>query len=239
MRSWARRSFAAATSFIALVICWVLLTDAMRRLMSRSVAIASLEVSSCELLVHSNPGPAVTRHLLSGISLVIANHITLVRKSCAGPRNEPSKARHVWADRGVRFQVRRRERPAGQQRCEAKLVGPALGGLPGRQKLRPALLDRLIHLGAQGVAEFPLLADLMKDVRISALDEGVQRLLEGRHGIDGKLVQLAGRPGMDDEDLSPHGKRRVLSLLQHFDHPRPPVELGLSRLVKLAPELSK
>src|SRR3990167_9410478 len=31
MRSWARRSFDAATIFIALVICWVFLTERIRR----------------------------------------------------------------------------------------------------------------------------------------------------------------------------------------------------------------
>src|SRR5204863_3771705 len=40
MRSWARRSFAAATSFIALVIFCVDWTERIRRWMSRSVAMA-------------------------------------------------------------------------------------------------------------------------------------------------------------------------------------------------------
>src|SRR5215510_3340577 len=39
IRSWARRNFAAATSFMALVIFWVDWTDRIRRWMSRSVAI--------------------------------------------------------------------------------------------------------------------------------------------------------------------------------------------------------
>src|SRR2546427_2904800 len=38
IRSWARRSFAAATSFIARVIFWVDSTDRIRRRMSRRVA---------------------------------------------------------------------------------------------------------------------------------------------------------------------------------------------------------
>ena len=40
MRSWARRSFAAATSFMARVIFWVDSTERIRRWMSRSVAMA-------------------------------------------------------------------------------------------------------------------------------------------------------------------------------------------------------
>ena len=38
MRSWARRNFDAATSFMALVIFWVDWTDLIRRWMSRRVA---------------------------------------------------------------------------------------------------------------------------------------------------------------------------------------------------------
>ena len=38
MASWARRSLAAETIFIALVICWVLFTDRMRFRMSRRLA---------------------------------------------------------------------------------------------------------------------------------------------------------------------------------------------------------
>ncbi len=40
MRSWARRSFAAATSFMARVIFWVDSTERIRRRISRSVAMA-------------------------------------------------------------------------------------------------------------------------------------------------------------------------------------------------------
>src|SRR5213075_2012915 len=44
MRSWARRSFDAATIFIALVICCVFFTARMRRRRSMSDSILSLEV---------------------------------------------------------------------------------------------------------------------------------------------------------------------------------------------------
>src|SRR3979490_1065049 len=39
-RSWARRSFAAETIFMALVICWVFLTERMRRRMSIRLGMA-------------------------------------------------------------------------------------------------------------------------------------------------------------------------------------------------------
>jgi len=38
MASWARRSLAAETIFMALVICWVLFTERMRLRMSRRLA---------------------------------------------------------------------------------------------------------------------------------------------------------------------------------------------------------
>jgi len=59
---------------------------------------------------------------LLGPSKVIAQ----VGGPSAGPRNELSKARPPRADRGVRFRVRRRECPGGQQRRYAKLLGTAL-----------------------------------------------------------------------------------------------------------------
>src|SRR5439155_4934616 len=54
--SWARRSRAAATNFIARVICWVFFTERMRRRKSRSVAMGRLLRRRCEAFlegVHS------------------------------------------------------------------------------------------------------------------------------------------------------------------------------------------
>src|SRR5438876_2780298 len=54
--SWARRSRAAATNFIARVICWVFFTERMRRRKSRSVAMGRLLRRRREALLKSVDG---------------------------------------------------------------------------------------------------------------------------------------------------------------------------------------
>src|SRR5574337_404546 len=111
--------------------------------------------------------------------------------------------------------------------------------LSGGQKLDLALGNRLIHLGAEGIAELALFLDLLKDAWISPLDGFVQHSLKLQDCVNRKLVQMAGRPCIDNEDLSFDLEGDILSLFQHLDHSRAPIELGLGRLVQFAPKLGE
>src|SRR5574337_529834 len=111
--------------------------------------------------------------------------------------------------------------------------------LSGGQKLGLALGNRLIHLGAEGIAELALFLDLLKDAWISPLDGFVQHSLKLQDCVNRKLVQMAGRPCIDNEDLSFDLEGDILSLFQHLDHSRAPIELGLGRLVQFAPKLGE